>query len=189
MITRGVLKNVLRGSVRLNSVQIRSISQVKKNIVFTHNNNDNSNVNKLLLTLQRQYSIKSESANKGKIQVEENETLDNDNDNEEGDEYYVDVSNLETRWNSLTYESQQDIISYLNVKQEFGWNYLNKEEKKAIYFIAYGNWGPRDSSIMSGAEFAFKLMTSMLLFSVLGFSMLNYAIDIEKKEQIEKDSN
>ena len=179
MITHGVLKNVLRSSVRLNSVQIRSISQVKKNIVFTHNNNDNK-----LLTLQRQYSIKS--ANKGKIQVEENETLDNDN--EEGDEYYVDVSNLETRWNSLTYESQQDIISYLNVKQEFGWNYLNKEEKKAIYFIAYGNWGPRDSSIMSGAEFAFKLMTSMLLFSVLGFSMLNYAIDIEKKEQIEKDS-
>ena len=180
MITHGVLKNVLRSSVRLNSVQIRSISQVKKNIVFTHNNNDNK-----LLTLQRQYSIKS--ANKGKIQVEENETLDNDN--EEGDEYYVDVSNLETRWNSLTYESQQDIISYLNVKQEFGWNYLNKEEKKAIYFIAYGNWGPRDSSIMSGAEFAFKLMTSMLLFSVLGFSMLNYAIDVEKKEQIEKDSN
>lgn len=188
MITRGVLKNVLRSSVRLNSVQIRSISQVNKNIVFTHNNKDNNNDNKLL-SLQRQYSVKSGSGTKGKIQGEENETLDNDNDNEEGDEYYVDVSNLETRWNSLTYESQQDIISYLNVKQEFGWNYLNNEEKRAIYFIAYGNWGPRDSSIMSGAEFAFKLMTSMLLFSVLGFSMLNYAIDIEKKEQIEKDSN
>lgn len=96
------------------------------------------------------------------------------------DEYYVDVSNLDNRWQSLNFEAQQDIISYLNVKQEFGWEYLTKDEKKAIYYIAYGNWGPRDQKIMSTAEFVFKLMTNMLLFSVLGFSMMNYAIDQEK---------
>lgn len=103
------------------------------------------------------------------------------------DDYYVDVSNLENRWNTMSFESQQDVISYLNVKQEFGWEYLLPEEKRAIYYIAYGNWGPRDQQVMTGAEFAFKLLTSMLLFSVLGFTVLNYSIDQEKLAELEKE--
>ena len=103
------------------------------------------------------------------------------------DDYYVDVSNLENRWNTMSFESQQDVISYLNVKQEFGWEYLSPEEKRAIYYIAYGNWGPRDQQVMTGAEFAFKLLTSMLLFSVLGFTVLNYSIDQEKLAELEKE--
>jgi cytochrome c oxidase subunit 4 len=122
-------------------------------------------------TSLRKYSVRSKE-------------IETDVDNE--DEYYVDVSNLETRWPSLTFEVQQDIISYLNVKQEFGWEYLTNDEKKAIYYIAYGNWGPRDQKIMSTAEFVFKLMTNMLLFSVLGFSLMNYAIDQEKIAELEK---
>lgn len=105
---------------------------------------------------------------------------------EEEDEYYVDVSDLEKRWPSLTFEAQQDIISYLNVKQEFDWRYLSPAEKRAIHYIAYGPWGARDTKVMSGAEFVFKLMTNMLLFSVLGFSMLNYAIDQEKIAELEQ---
>lgn len=102
------------------------------------------------------------------------------------DEYYVDVSNLDKRWTSLAFEAQQDIISYLNVKQEFDWKYLSPDEKRAIYYIAYGKWGARDSTVMNASEFVFKLMTNMLLFSVLGFSMLNYAIDQEKIAELNK---
>lgn len=104
----------------------------------------------------------------------------------EDDEYYVDVSDLDKRWPSLAFEAQQDIISYLNVKQEFDWRYLSPAEKRAIHYIAYGPWGARDTKVMSGAEFVFKLMTNMLLFSVLGFSMLNYAIDQEKIAELEQ---
>lgn len=107
---------------------------------------------------------------------------------EDDSEYYVDVSNIEKRWKSLNFDTQQDIISYLNVKQEFGWEYLTKDEKRAIYYIAYGTWGPRDPAVMSTAEFVFKLMTNMLLFSVLGFSLMNYAIDKEKIAEMEAPS-
>lgn len=103
----------------------------------------------------------------------------------EDDEYYVDVSDLDKRWPSLAFEAQQDIISYLNVKQEFDWRYLSPPEKRAIHYIAYGPWGARDTKVMTGAEFVFKLMTNMLLFSVLGFSMLNYAVDQEKIADLE----
>lgn len=131
---------------------------------FTHINKINNTPN------LRKYSVQ---------QLEETEGGD--------DEYYVDVSNLDNRWQSLNFEAQQDIISYLNVKQEFGWEYLTKDEKKAIYHIAYGNWGPRDQKVMSTAEFVFKLMTNMLLFSVLGFSLMNYAIDQEKIADMTKN--
>ncbi|TID13607.1 hypothetical protein CANINC_004869 [Pichia inconspicua] len=117
----------------------------------------------------------SEVRDKNQIEVEE----------ESDSEYYVDVSNIEKRWKLLDFDTQQDIISYLKVKQEFGWEYLTKDEKRAIYYIAYGKWGPRDPAVMSNAEFVFKLMTNMLLFSVLGFSLMNYAIDQEKIAELE----
>ncbi|KAG0681210.1 hypothetical protein C6P40_003234 [Pichia californica] len=104
-------------------------------------------------------------------------------ENEE-DEYYVDVTDIDSRWNTLKFESQQDIISYLNVKQEFDWNYLSLNEKKAIYYIAYGKWGARDTKVMNTSEFIFKLMTSMLLFSVLGFTFVNYSIDQQKIKEL-----
>lgn len=103
---------------------------------------------------------------------------------EDDDEYFIDVSNIEKRWLSLSFETQQDIISYLNVKQEFDWTYLTNDEKKAIHYIAYGKWGPRDESVMTSAEFVFKLMTNMLLFTVLGFSIMNYYVDQEKIAQM-----
>lgn len=124
-----------------------------------------------------------------KVYVEHKKVINGVEVENEEDEYYVDVSDLENRWRSLNFESQQDIISYLNVKQEFDWNYLSQEEKKAIYYIAYGKWGARDEQIMNTSEFVFKLMTSMLLFSVLGFSIMNYAIDQEKIAELTKEDN
>lgn len=128
-------------------------------------------------------------SNETKVHIEHKKIVNGVEVENEEDEYYVDVSNLENRWRSLNFESQQDIISYLNVKQEFDWNYLTQEEKKAIYYIAYGKWGARDEQIMNTSEFVFKLMTSMLLFSVLGFSIMNYAIDQEKVAELTKEGN
>lgn len=122
-----------------------------------------------------------------KIEIEEKKFENGKEVENEEEEYYIDVSNLDKRWISLNFESQQNIISYLNVKQEFDWNYLTIDEKRAIYYIAYGKWGARDEKIMNASEFVFKLMTSMLLFSVLGFSMLNYAIDQEKIATLNKE--
>lgn len=140
----------------------------------------------------RQFSVQTgkESATMGHektLNTKSGTEVNVDADAEAEDDYYVDVSNLENRWNTMSFESQQDVISYLNVKQEFGWEYLSPEEKRAIYYIAYGNWGPRDQQVMTGAEFAFKLLTSMLLFSVLGFTVLNYSIDQEKLAELEKE--
>lgn len=108
---------------------------------------------------------------------------------EDGDEYYIDCTDIEKKWSTLSYESQQDMISYLNVKQEFGWMYLTHDEKRAIYYIAYGKWGPRDTSIMNMAESVFKLMTSGLLFAAFGFTLINYFKDkneVARLEQMEQ---
>lgn len=114
----------------------------------------------------------------------------NGNTSEDGDDsssYYVDVSNLAARWPTLSFEGQQDVISYLRVKQEFGWEYLSKDEKRAIYYIAYGGWGPRDRATMTGAEFAFRALTTALLFGVLGVTAVNYRVDTQRVAELEKE--
>lgn len=115
------------------------------------------------------------------------EYADLETDEPEGEEYYIDCTEIDQRWGNLPYEAQQDMISYLNVKQEFGWMYLSHDEKRAIYYIAYGKWGPRDQATMNMAESVFKLMTSGLLFAAIGFTLINYAKDKEVVEMLDKE--
>ncbi|KAG7886236.1 hypothetical protein KL936_004914 [Ogataea polymorpha] len=98
------------------------------------------------------------------------------------EEYMMDVSNLPARWNNLPGDTQQDIINYLRVKQEFGWTYLTPDEKRAIYYISYGEWGPRDAKSMGVPDLVFKIMSSSILFGVVGFTLINYARDQTDEE-------
>ncbi|KAH3671525.1 hypothetical protein OGAPHI_000228 [Ogataea philodendri] len=95
----------------------------------------------------------------------------------------MDVSNLPARWNKLAGDAQQDIINYLKVKQEFAWTYLTQDEKKAIYYISYGEWGPRDEKSMGIPDLVFKIMSSSILLGVAGFTLLTYARDQSKHDE------
>lgn len=117
--------------------------------------------------------------------TEEYAEIEQSEENGEGEEFYVDCSNIKQRWNKLPMDIQQDMISYLNVKQEFGWNYLTREEKQSLYYIAYGEWGARDKVSMNGVEMAFKLMTSCLLFVAMGITIINYMHDKKVIEELE----
>ncbi|KAG7838748.1 hypothetical protein KL919_001300 [Ogataea angusta] len=98
------------------------------------------------------------------------------------EEYTMDVANLPARWINLPGDAQQDIINYLKVKQEFGWTYLTRDEKQAIYYISYGEWGPRDAKSMGIPDLVFKIMSSSILFGVVGFTLINYARDQTNEE-------
>lgn len=119
--------------------------------------------------------------------VKKNENHEHEQEPEqEQEEYYIDTSDITNKWQTLSLESQEDMINYLNVKQEFGWNYLTLDEKRAIWYIAYGNWGPRDPKPLNFPEFIFKIMSSAILFTVVGFSLINYSIDKEKIAELEE---
>ncbi|CAI5756913.1 unnamed protein product [Candida verbasci] len=53
------------------------------------------------------------------------------------------IGNLESRWTSLPKEDQQSLIEELKVRQELPWQELTPAEKKAAYYISFGEWGPR----------------------------------------------
>lgn len=53
------------------------------------------------------------------------------------------VGQLEKRWESLPKEDQSALIDELKVRQELPWKQLTTEEKKAAYYISFGEWGPR----------------------------------------------
>lgn len=132
-----------------------------------------------LLTQKTSQEVHAESQHRAELTEEYS-------DLEAEDEYYIDCSDIENKWPILPYESQQDMISYLNVKQEFGWMYLTHDEKRAIYYISYGKWGARDPATMNMAESVFKLMTSGLLFAAVGFTLINYAKDKEELAKLQQ---
>lgn len=53
------------------------------------------------------------------------------------------VSNLATRWESLPKEDQTTLIEELKTRMEGPWQELTAAEKKAAYYISFGEWGPR----------------------------------------------
>ncbi|SGZ58244.1 CIC11C00000000973 [Sungouiella intermedia] len=53
------------------------------------------------------------------------------------------VNKLETRWEKLPKEDQTALIDELKARMELPWQELTAAEKKAAYYISFGEWGPR----------------------------------------------
>lgn len=53
------------------------------------------------------------------------------------------VNKLDTRWESLPKQDQTALIDELKTRMELPWQELTPAEKKAAYYISFGEWGPR----------------------------------------------
>lgn len=53
------------------------------------------------------------------------------------------VGSLETRWEGLPKDDQTLITEELKARMELPWQELSVAEKKAAYYISFGEWGPR----------------------------------------------
>lgn len=103
------------------------------------------------------------------------------------------VTNLEARWRKLDAAKQDDVIAFLEDKMRGDWREMSPDEKRAAYYVWYGNWGPRASAkdfsslynylagvvgITMAALIAFKLITYSSETPVPGLDYL----DEERKE-------
>ncbi|GME79784.1 unnamed protein product [Ambrosiozyma monospora] len=53
------------------------------------------------------------------------------------------VSHIENRWEKLPESDRKDLIESLAERQKLPWTQLTAEEKKAAWYISFGEWGPR----------------------------------------------
>lgn len=60
------------------------------------------------------------------------------------------VNHLETRWEKLPQQDQTALIDQLKARQELPWQELTAAEKKAAYYISFGEWGPRKPLYLPG---------------------------------------
>ncbi|CAG8469037.1 6052_t:CDS:2 [Paraglomus occultum] len=60
------------------------------------------------------------------------------------------VTNLQSRWKSLTENERTSITDQLRERQKGDWKDLSLEEKKAAYFVAFGPYGPREPFLKTG---------------------------------------
>lgn len=60
------------------------------------------------------------------------------------------IGNLETRWSKLPEKDQQTLIDELKTRMELPWQELSPAEKRAAYYISFGEWGPRTPLYLPG---------------------------------------
>lgn len=53
------------------------------------------------------------------------------------------ITNLQARWEKLPESDKADVITAISERQTLPWNELSLEEKKAAWYISFGEWGPR----------------------------------------------
>lgn len=53
------------------------------------------------------------------------------------------LNHLESRWEKLPKNDQTAMINDLKQRMKLQWSELTLAEKKAAYYISYGEWGPR----------------------------------------------
>lgn len=78
------------------------------------------------------------------------------------------VGKLETRWLSLPKQDQTQLINDLKSRMELNWKDLLVEEKKAAYYISFGEWGPRKPLHAPGdAQFIVLVVSGSIVASML----------------------
>ncbi|CCE63606.1 hypothetical protein TPHA_0F01210 [Tetrapisispora phaffii CBS 4417] len=60
------------------------------------------------------------------------------------------IAELQNRWESMPPSEQNSIVSKLAARQKLPWTQLTEEEKKAAWYISYGEWGPRRPVLAKG---------------------------------------
>ncbi|SCU86495.1 LAMI_0D02322g1_1 [Lachancea mirantina] len=85
------------------------------------------------------------------------------------------------KWRKMDRNLREEVIQYLDWKMEDSWTRMANGEKRAAYFISYGEWGPRaqkgsrDAQIeMTTPELALRGVFSGILFTALAISVVNY---------------
>ncbi|VEU22077.1 DEKNAAC103083 [Brettanomyces naardenensis] len=53
------------------------------------------------------------------------------------------ITHLEKRWEKLPEVDRDSLITSLSERQKLPWNQLSEQEKKAAYYVSFGEWGPR----------------------------------------------
>lgn len=60
------------------------------------------------------------------------------------------IGKLEARWEGLSKQDQTTLIDELKARQVLPWAELTPAEKKAAYYISFGEWGPRQPLYLPG---------------------------------------
>ncbi|CCH42010.1 hypothetical protein BN7_1549 [Wickerhamomyces ciferrii] len=97
-----------------------------------------------------------------------------------------DLKGLDKRWSKMKELDQADVIDYLNSKTSGDWHQLTTQEKQSLYYIYYGNWGPRSDKPQKGVSaIVLQGLFGGVLTIAIGVGLMNYAFDYEQGEKVD----
>ncbi|KAI3407148.1 cox5 [Candida oxycetoniae] len=98
------------------------------------------------------------------------------------------IGKIESRWTSLPKEDQQTLIEELKARMELPWQELTPAEKKAAYYISFGEWGPRRPLYAPGQKSQiFWLVAGTVLGSIAVFVGLKVFAEPEAPKTLNRE--
>lgn len=98
------------------------------------------------------------------------------------------IRDVPTKWEQYQYSLKDEITEYLEWKQEEDWRNIPKDEKRASYYISYGDWGPRrrgkpkyDTSYV-----VLRALFNIFLFGTSAMVIVNLKNDLKIKDELLK---
>ncbi|CAK9436209.1 uncharacterized protein LODBEIA_P07670 [Lodderomyces beijingensis] len=80
------------------------------------------------------------------------------------------LGKIENRWTTLPKEDQHTLIEELKTRMELPWQELTTAEKRAAYYISFGEWGPRRPLYAPGEKSQiFWIVTGSVIGSIVLF--------------------
>lgn len=95
------------------------------------------------------------------------------------DDYHgPNLKGLEKRFPAMDTAARNATIDYLNHQQAAGWQYLSPTDKRALYYLLYGPWGPRDPAPQrSIGDLLLQGVGLLVVLSLMAVAGYNYQKD------------
>ena len=103
------------------------------------------------------------------------------------------IIDLPERWETMSANEQQALVSQLAERQKLPWKELTNDEKQAAWYISYGEWGPRRPVLQKGDGLyilkgvIFGLAASLGLFAYIRSKAEGPVVSMNKEWQMKSD--
>ncbi|KAH7580701.1 Cytochrome c oxidase subunit IV [Nakaseomyces glabratus] len=96
------------------------------------------------------------------------------------------IMQVPQKWSTYDYDLKEEIIEYLEWKQEDRWHEMSIPERRAAYYISFGEWGPRytGQTKYDTSYVMLRALFNLILFSSAGMAFYNLKKDKEMKKKI-----
>ncbi|MBW0488586.1 hypothetical protein O181_028301 [Austropuccinia psidii MF-1] len=97
------------------------------------------------------------------------------------------IRNIEAAWKEMTAQEQEAVFHHLESLQKKDWTQLSLDEKRASYFVSFGNHGPREPLHPPGSGIKLLVGIAGCVSAAVALLALNKTFAIQSPRTMNKE--